>query len=299
MPILKKLFFAPFFFLFTFLLYFELSEIILNPNFLFSLDLGVFWQLLVLSGLFLMVSLFFSYFAILNNDWRLSLGTIGVSIFIPLLVFRPKGAAIIGFLNAIWFGFSYWSIQQDLKTSFDFQASKLISPAVRNLATLLVLTASILYFLGVRDQLAASNGFQVPDSLIDSAIKLSGQSTPTTETPDSTSSLSQLVPADQLDQLKQLGIDPKSLEQVSSSQLAAGTDTIKKQIKDQIQKTIAPYQPFISYLLAVLFFFTLTSFVALLKLLIRPLTALTFYLLKETGFISFTIEMKPAKKLNV
>ncbi len=78
-----------------------------------------------------------------------------------------------------------------------------------------------------------------------------------------------------------------------------GTDLIKQTVKDQVQGFIKPYLNFIPAILAVLLFLTLQSLTSILNLLIYPLLWLTFLILEKTGFTKFEVEMRQVKKLVV
>lgn len=109
--------------------------------------------------------------------------------------------------------------------------------------------------------MVAQKDFQIPDSLIDTSLKLT---------------------------------QPESNSQISLVQ-----DTVKQAVKDQLQNLIKPYQSFIPAVLAILLFFTLQGLTSLINLLIYPLLWLTFYILEKVGFITFTVEQRPIKKLVV
>lgn len=117
----------------------------------------------------------------------------------------------------------------------------------------------------------AEAGFQIPDSLIDTALKM----TPLDAASDQNSILTQLPVAELM------------------------RDTIKQTIKDQIQGFIKPYINFIPAILTVLLFLTLQSLTSLLNILVYPLLWLIFFILEKTGFVTFTTEMRPVKKLIV
>lgn len=72
---------------------------------------------------------------------------------------------------------------------------------------------------------------------------------------------------------------------------------LKQTVKDQVQNIIKPYQDFIPAILAVLLFFTLQSFIAVLSVILPPLLWLVFFILEKTNFIHYEIEMREAKKL--
>lgn len=80
---------------------------------------------------------------------------------------------------------------------------------------------------------------------------------------------------------------------------ALPNDLIKQTVQDQIQSFIKPYLSFIPAILALLLFFSLQSLTSIVNLLIHPLLWITFYILEKTGYIKFTTEMRPVKKMVV
>lgn len=148
-------------------------------------------------------------------------------------------------------------------------------------------------------------GFQIPDSLINTALKFAPQ--PESQE-NSSSSLPQISP-DQLNLLKsnpallkQSGIDPKILDNIGKTAQnlnpeKIANDLIGQTVKKQMQDLIKPYTNIIPIILAVLLFLTLQSFMAIINLLIYPLLWIKFYILEKTGFIKFTQETRIVKKM--
>ncbi len=169
-----------------------------------------------------------------------------------------------------------------------------------------MLTVCIVYFFSV-SKIIAQNSFQIPDSLIDTALKLTTSSLPNIQPEQA--SLPQITP-DQLDLLKknpellkQSGLDPKILESLTNPKegtqppASLKDELIKQTVKDQIQNFIKPYTNFVPAGLAILLFLTLQFFTSIINLFIYPLLWLTFFILEKTGFVKFEVEQRPVKKL--
>lgn len=186
-------------------------------------------------------------------------------------------------------------------------APSLLSPIVKQVTGILILLLSLGFYLSVNQKIA-QNGFEIPDSLIDTALKVSQPSIPVQGFKYDKTLMAQITP-DQLELLKknpellkQYGIDPKTLDSLPVSVSTPDLNTtamIKPLVKDQLQNIIKPYQNFIAPILALLFFLTLQSLTALLGLFISPILWLIFLLLEKTNFIHFETEMREVKKLVV
>jgi len=152
------------------------------------------------------------------------------------------------------------------------------------------------------NKVIAEDGFVIPESLIDSAMKF----VPTDSESDNSSSSLPSPSSEQLailkqnpDLLKQSGLDPKILDSLSPGKSAKTTtqDIVKQTLQAQVQTMIKPYINFIPAILTVLFFIILQSLTSLIGLLIYPLLWLTFYILEKTGYIKFTEEQRTVRKM--
>jgi len=201
---------------------------------------------------------------------------------------------------------SNFNLDVVLKSYLNFQPSKLLGPPVRRLSGLLILTICIVYFFST-SKIINQNGFQVPDSLIETAIKMAPL--PEANIPTEQMNLPQIT-GEQLELLKQnpellrqSGLDPQVLENLTTSQeniqapVNLTNQLIEQTVKDQVQNFIKPYQNFIPAGLAILVFLTLQSFTSMLNLLIYPFLWITFFVLEKTGFVKFEIEQRPVKKM--
>lgn len=194
-----------------------------------------------------------------------------------------------------------------LKSYLNFQPSSLLGPPIRHLSGFLILAICIVYFFSA-SKIIAQNGFQIPDSLIDTALQLTTSSLSNLQTEQA--SLPRITP-DQLDLLKknpellrQSGFDPKILDSLTTSQKTQppaklANDPLKQTVKDQIQNFIKPYINFIPALLALMLFLTFQSLTTILNLFIYPLLWIIFLILEKTGFVKFEVEQRPVKKMVV
>ncbi len=304
MIVLKKLLFVPFFLIVFFSLIYKISPLLKSYDFLFSLSINTFVELIIISTLITLSSLISVLFASLTQDWKIVLPAAIVASTIAIALGDPALSLILAVTILVSLLVTFLSLENSLKSYLNFQPSTLLGPAIRHLSGLLILSFCLVYFLAT-NKIVAQNGFQIPDSLIDTALKLTAQSKPQQETV--TPQLS--IPSDQIDLLrknpqllKQYGLDPSvldSLDKPSQSSSDRANNLIKQTIKDQLQSFLKPYQGFIPAILALLLFLTLQSLTSIINLLIYPILWLVFYLLEKTGFIHFEKEMREVKKLVV
>ncbi|MBI2196053.1 hypothetical protein HYU45_00380 [Candidatus Daviesbacteria bacterium] len=264
MAIAKKLILAPLFLIVFALLVSQLSPFLKSYDFIFSLSINTLITLLVLSFYVLISCFLFVLFATLAQNFKIILPIAFLSALIPLLFLESALALVLAVAIFVSFLLTFLSLANSLKSYLTFKPEALLGPAIRSLAGFLIAAVCLVYFLSA-NKIVAEKGFQIPDSLIDTALQLS------------TSSLPSVQP-----------------EQASLSQ-----DLIKQTVKDQIQTFIKPYINFIPAGLALLLFLTLQSLTSILNLLIYPLLWITFAILERTGFVKFEVEQRPVKKLVV
>lgn len=307
MTLVKKLIFAPIFLIvFAFFVY-QLTPFLKSYEFIFSLSLSTAVTLIILCLSVSISSLLFVLFATLAQDWKITLPIAFLSALIPLLFLEPALALVLTVAAFVSFLLTFLSLESNLKSYLTFKPEALLGPAVRGLAGFLIAALCIVYFFSA-SKMVAEKGFQIPDSLIDTALQLTTSSQSNAQ-PEQASS-SQITP-DQLallrknpELLRQSGLDPKSLDTLSQPKTtktpqSLTQDLLKQTVKDQIQNFIKPYINFIPAALAVLLFLTLQSLTSILNLLIYPLLWLTFAILEKTGFVRFEVEQRPVKKLVV
>lgn len=309
MPILKKLIFAPLFLIIFGLLIFQLNSYFSSYDFIFSMSLETLKQFIIFSSLTLLSSLTFTLFASFAYDGRFIVPVVILASLMPLL-FVPTSLAIILLIGILLSSYLvYLTLENTLKTYLTFDPSSLFGPSIRNLSFLLIVCFSIAYYLSVNPVIQKS-GFQIPESLLNSALNFipRSQIPAKSETPQPQNQ----IPKEQLELLKknpellkQYGLDPGILDtldqpQNSSTSTSSVTDQfLKKTLKDQLDKFLKPFVSYIPIFLGFLFFITLQSITSFLNLFIYPLLWIIFYLLEKSGFIKFTIEMRPVRKMIV
>lgn len=311
---IKKLAPAPIFLLFFALTNYYLQPILGSVDFIFSLNSEVFIQLLILCTLIILTSLAFTIFASLAQDWKLILPVSILASLIPSIFLQNSTGIVlvIGFL--ISFTLTITFLTSKLKSYLTFSPSTLLSPSVKTLLTLSTLTISFAYYLSANVEIS-KNGFEIPDSLIETSLKFASPQTPVkgvkliAQTPTLTPEQIELLRKNP-DLLRKQGIDPKILDtfdqqpkttnkSTSPAQSNPSPDLLKKLVKDQLQTVLKPYFSWVAPILALLFYFTLSFMVSILSLLISPLLWIIFYILEKTGFISFEKEMREVKKMVV
>ncbi|MBI2018152.1 hypothetical protein HYS96_00420 [Candidatus Daviesbacteria bacterium] len=294
MVYIKKLVFAPLFLIvFAFLIY-QSAPILKSYEAIFALSTTVLINLILISSLICLSSLSFVIFATFANNWKFSLPIAISASFMPIILINQLAGLILSVGFLVSFLITLVILDSSLKKYLDFQPASILGPPIKQLAGLLIISISLTYFVSV-NTIIQQQGFQIPDSLIDTALKFSAPTTP--NSPD----LPQLsIPPDQLELLKQSGLDPSILDNLNSPKTQnTPNDLLKQTVKDQLQGLIKPYQAFVPAILAVLLFLTLQSLTSILNLLTYPLLWLTFFILEKSGFVKFVTEQRPVKKLMV
>ena len=304
MLILKKLTLAPLFLIAFALFVYQLIPLLKSYDLIFSLSINTFISLLILSFLISISCLLFVIFATLAQDLKIALPVSLISALIPMLFLEPALGLIFAVAIFISFLLTYLSLDVSLKSYLTFKPESILGPSIRHLSGLLILSFCLIYFLS-SSKIIAQAGFQIPDSLIETALDLATeQSSPAPQLP--------AISQEQIDLLKQnpellrqSGLDPAILDTLNQPQSKAGSpqnltqDLIKQTVKDQIQSFIKPYVNFVPAGLAILLFLTLQSLTSLINLLIYPLLWIIFYILEKTGFVKFETEQRPVRKMIV
>lgn len=303
MLIIKKLAFSiPFllaFYFFTFQLNFFFQDIYL----IFGFGLSNLYSLIYLTLALLFSSLFFVIFISLASDWRIILPISLVASLSALIFFKAPLSLILtgGFLLS--FAFIFWQITQRLKSYPTFEVAALFNPSIKTLASLLILVSALAFYLSANLEIQ-TKGFQIPDSLIDTALKLGAPQTQNVQGV----SIAQVptITQDQLEflkqnpaLLKQYNIDPASLNSLPSHSPAPSNDLMKNLIKGQIQNLIKPYLGIVPPALALIFFITLQSLFGLAAIFLSMIVQGIFWILERSGFIRFEIETREVKKMVV
>lgn len=307
--IVKKLVLAPLLVLSFFLFLKLVQPVISNSALIFSFDLAFLASLLWISAAIILTSIFFVATSTLSQDWKIIAPLALALSILPFLLLPPLNF-YIGLGSLISFLLTNLILDNKLKAYLNFQAGQLLSSPVKNLSLFLTLVVVFSFYVLTKNQVDKT-GFQVPDSLIDSALKFipqdqgnSAQSPQLPEiSPDSIGvSPQQLQLLKQNPQLlKQYGLDPKILDSVNQPGKSANPtgDLIKNTVRSQLQQIISPFQQFAALILAFILFLEIQFLTGLLGLFIPPLISLTFMILEKSGVTKFTKEMREVKKLVV
>lgn len=261
MLILKKLILAPLFLMIFTLLLYQLKGLFGSYGFIFSLDLKNMLQLVYLSLTLLFSALSFTLFVSFASSLKFIAPVIILSSLLPLLFIPTKLAVILMIGIIVCLLVIYLTLENTLKNYITFHPFSIFGPAIRNLIFLLIIVFSICYYLSL-NSIIQKNGFQIPNSLTESALKF----IPRPEIP-------------------------------TEPQTVITDEFLKATLKSQLDKAIKPYISFIPIFLAFLFFITFQTICSFLNILIYPLLALIFYLLEKSGFVKFIEEMRPVKKM--
>lgn len=305
----KKLIFAPIFLLVFGLLIYKLIPFLKSYDFIFSLSINTFIELITLSGLISLSCFLFVLFSTLAANWKFNIPIALLSSLIPMLFLDPSLGIVFAATIFVSLLITNVGLDSNLSSYLTFQPTSLLGPSIRNLSGLFILGFCIVYFLSI-SKVISKNSFQVPEELLDTAASISASSIPNLQTEQITTTTSQITP-DQLNTLKsnpqllqQFGINPKVLDSLNTSQKSTTTSNpstsfIKQTIKDQIQNFVKPYIDFIPAFLTILLFLILQSITSVINLLVYPLLWLTFLILEKTGFTRFETEQRTVKKLVV
>lgn len=280
MIIAKKLLFVPFFLISFAALINQLSPVIKSADFIFSLSSDTLVQLLTICTLILMSSFWFTLFAALSSEWKFTIPVALLAAFSPFIFFEAGLAVVASVVILVSFLLIIVELENKLRTYLNFNAGNLLGPVIKHLSTLLILSIALIFFLSI-NQTISRQGFQIPDSVVDTALKFTPM-----PAEDPAQTISQISPQ----ALKQAGIDPTG---------PLPSSLVKQAVKDQFQNSIKPYLNFVPPLLTVLLFFTLQSFASLINLLTYPILRLVFWILQKSNFIRFETEMREVKKLVV
>lgn len=303
---IKRLaFFLPFFLSFLGFAFY-LRPFLQDPTSILSLEKTVLIQLSVLLVFLLSVSFFFTIFALLAYDWRIILPVCTITSYVPLIFSVTPENFIFVSGSLLTFGMMYASVYQTIKTYLAFQPTKLFIPLIKHTATLLLLVSSLTFFLSSQAEIQ-KDGFHLPPSLIDLSLKLlpnqggflsSGQQKE--KKPMSTLSQDQIKALRENPQLlSQFGLNPSMLDNLTNTkqQTLSMQTLMKSTIESQLQNYIKPYVQFVPMILAVIFFLTVQSLLAVFELLLTPVVWSLFWFLEAVGFITFTLETREVKKL--
>jgi len=313
MPILKKLIFALPFLIFLAWFYYQLNFFFKDIYIIFGLNFSVLIQIIWLIVALGLLSLFFVIFSCLCDDWKFILPVSILGSLISFVIFPIPGGLVIWVGTLLSLIFSYLILNNKLKTYLTFQSNVLLTPSIKTLAGFLILTASLSFYFFAKEEIK-TNGFRVPDSLIDTALKFA-----TPQIPDvKGESIAQIsLTPEQLELLKQnpdlvrqQGIDPAILDSLpvsntsqqsspSGSMQTNSNELVKNLLQSQIKNLVEPYLNLIPVFLAGLFFVTMHSFHSIFSIVYSILVPLIFWILEKTKFIMFEKEQREVKKMVV
>ncbi|MBU1000440.1 hypothetical protein KKE78_03550 [Patescibacteria group bacterium] len=306
MNVIKKLIFAPLFLVSFISLIYLTTPLFKTYNLIFSFSINTLIFLINILILISLSSLFFILLVTIAQDWRISIPVAIIGSVVPFC-FIDFPLAVV-FLVGIFLSFLLSNLNLDvvLKSYLNFQPSSLLGPTIKRLSGLLILAICIVYFFSA-SKMINQNSFQIPDSLIETAIEM----VPLPENNIQTEQMNlPQITEEQIELLKknpelvrQSGLDPQVLDNLTTAQKSTQAPVnltnqlIKQTVKDQVQNFIKPYQNFIPAGLSILLFLTLQSFAALINLLIYPFLWIIFFVLEKTEFVKFEIEQRQVRKM--
>lgn len=318
MSIVKKFVFAIPFLAFLTLFYQTLPAFLENIYLIFDFNQEILIKLVAFLIFLLLSSLCFVVLVVLSFNWWLVLPVALIGSFLALPFFSPPSLYVVVSGSFLVFLITYLTLSQKMASYLTFKPTVLLIPSVNQTVTLLLLVVSIaLYFSA--DLKIKQEGFKIPDSLIETSLRLVGQGNlsgskeqlPNQETQPTLPQISpeQLIMLKQNPALlKQFGLTPEMLDQLTaptkSGQLPknspqATPDVVKIMLQKQLQDLLNPYLQWLPLVLAGLFFLSLKWIVSLLSLTLYPLVWSIFWIFEKTGFIKFEVEMREVKKLVV
>ncbi|MEK7617058.1 MAG: hypothetical protein AAB414_03305 [Patescibacteria group bacterium] len=309
MATFKKLLFGPLFLLtFTFLIY-QLKTNLGSYEVIFSFSAAILVRLLVLSGLVCLSSFLFVLFVSFSSDWKIVLPVAALASILPIIFMKDASGLILGIGLLLILLLTFLTLENTLKTYLNFEPASIFGPSIRHTTTLLLLVFSFTYFLSM-NKIIQTQGFAIPDSLIDTALKFTPTQSGFTDTPqigqeEQTQTTLPQISQEQIDLLKQNPdllkqscLDPAILDTLNKPTTKTNSqDLVKEAVKSQLQNFIKPYLGFIPAIMAILLFITLQSLTSFINLLIYPFLWIIFYILEKSKFVTFTTEMRPVKKM--
>lgn len=301
----KKLTFALPFLLILVPLFQYLSFFLGSSNLLFDFSLQTLIKTLTFTGLIAFASLFFVLFVTLSNDWKLVLPISFLGSLIPLVTISAPLSFTATTGTLLVLSIIFFIMHKQLASYLTFQSTKILIPHINQTIGLLLIVISLTFYQANQNRIQ-TEGFKIPDSLIETSLKLSGAGQSSSE--EVTPTLPQ-ISAEQLQLLKQnpqllaqYGLDPSILDQIetpSQGKPSSTQDFLKSAVQNQMDSLTAPYIWLIPIILAVVFFFSLKWLASLVALLFHPLIWFIFWILEQSGFIHFETEMREVKKLVV
>lgn len=322
MPYIKKLVFAPLFLSLVLILIYLFKLVLGKYIEVFLGTWGGLYELGLISLIIILASLSYCLYITFTQDVKYYLGLAIIGSLIPFIFLSPPLALVtaIGFFISL--SVTYFNLMSGLKTYVNFQPAAILSFPVKTLNTFLVLSLSLVFYFH-SNSIIATQGFKIPDPVLDWAIDLSLQGNVPVRGEVYLAQAATLSP-EQLNLLKQ---NPQLLEQFglsqndvdnflqntapqsiqSINQNAGRTvsslpgmnlkDTVKTQITNSLDQLIKPYLFAIPILLAFLFYSICSFALWIFSVFLSPAILLVFYVLEKTDFIKFANETRIVKKI--
>lgn len=265
-------------------------------------------------------SLCFVLFVTFTQDFKYALVIAIISAFIPFAFLPTNLSLVIGIGIILSLTIVYFNLQSALRAYINFQPSTLPTPSIKMLNTFLLLTLTAGFYLNA-NSIIQTQGFKLPDSLIDWAVDMSIASSGMNFKGEK-QYLAQALTPEQIELLKQnpqilqqYGLKPEDLDalnQTQKTQPASETkssspssnattsglkDTLKNQINNMLEQTIKPYLFVIPILLAFMFYSLGSLILWFFSLFLSPLISLIFSIFEKSGFVRFEKEMREVKKI--
>jgi hypothetical protein len=318
----KKLIFAPLFLAFTISTLYFYKIILIKYLDVYFGNYGGIYEFALLSLPLMFIGLTYCLFVTFTQDFKYAIGGAIIAGLTPFLFLNTNLSIVISAGLLISFILAFFNLQSELRSYTNFQSAKLLKSPIKLLNTFILLTLTFGYFLNA-NSIIQTQGFKIPDSLMDWAIDLSlkGQGIPVkgvkylAQIPTLSQEQINLLKQNP-DILKQYGLDPDVDELVPAENTTSakssnknaiqvipslpGTnlkDIIKAQMSTALDAMIKPYLFAIPMILAVLFYslagFTLWFF----SLFLSPILTIIFSILEKTGFVKYEKEMREVKKI--
>ena len=151
------------------------------------------------------------------------LGGAGLSFIIYSFIGNLYISAVF-IIPVVAFALAYYLLSLKLKTYINFQANLLLNPIIRNLSTLIILVVSVVFYLSV-DQEIKLQGFQIPDSLIETSLKFAApqvKGIKIAQVPNITPEQLEFIKKNP-ELLRQQGLDPAILDSAGQAQQKTAT----------------------------------------------------------------------------
>lgn len=174
MILLKKLIFAPFFLTAFGLLIYQINPLLKSYDFIFSLSINSFISLITLSAFISISSLIFVLFSGFSLDWKFIVPVGILASLFPVIFLNQALGLVFAAGVLISLLLTFITLENSMKTYLTFQPGAILGPSIRYLSSFLILAISITYFLSI-NKIVQEQGFQIPDSLIDTALKFTDQ----------------------------------------------------------------------------------------------------------------------------